>query len=138
MYALGWCWMPDDGCEFAFTAVWQAPNGLLLASRSYAGFQQIADEQARSRVYGGIHFTFDNEPSQQLCPRVVDFVARHLWCRTEGAPGVCRLSSGDRRDLSNKLDKAAVCQTAVLSDVKHRGLRAKGRGQRQLPTTMQL
>ena len=66
------------GDDFAFTAVWQAPNGSVLASRPYTGFKQMADEQARSRVYGGIHFTFDNEPSQQVCPRVVDFVARHF------------------------------------------------------------
>src|SRR5688572_24040542 len=61
--------------DFAFAAVWQAPDGSTLATRHYAGFGQMADEQARSRVYGGIHFTFDNEASQQACPTVVDFVA---------------------------------------------------------------
>jgi hypothetical protein len=66
------------GDDFAFTAVWQAPDGSELASHPYTGFQQMALEQARSRVYGGIHFTFDNEPSQELCPRVVDFVARYF------------------------------------------------------------
>jgi hypothetical protein len=66
------------GDNFAFTAVWQAPDGSPLAQRNYTGFRQMADEQARSRVYGGIHFTFDNEPSQQLCPRVVDFIAEHF------------------------------------------------------------
>ena len=66
------------GDDFAFTAVWQAPDGSLLAQRNYSGFRQMADEQARSRVYGGIHFTFDNEPSQRLCPRVVDFIAEHF------------------------------------------------------------
>jgi hypothetical protein len=70
--------MAAGGDDFAFTAVWQAPNGSVLASRAYSGFRQMADEQARSRVYGGIHFTFDNEASQQLCPTVVDFVARHF------------------------------------------------------------
>jgi hypothetical protein len=29
-------------------------------------------------VYGGIHFTFDNEPSQQVCARVVDFIVEHF------------------------------------------------------------
>ena len=64
--------------EFAITAVWQAADGSTLASRPYPGFAEMADEQARSRVYGGIHFTFDNEVSQQACPRVVDFVAANF------------------------------------------------------------
>jgi hypothetical protein len=66
------------GDDFAFTAVWQAPDGSVLAERHYSGFRQMADEQARSRVFGGIHFTFDNEPSQQVCPTVVDFIAGHF------------------------------------------------------------
>jgi hypothetical protein len=65
----------DD--EVPVTAVWEAPDGSVVATRTYEGFRQMADEQARSRVYGGIHFTFDNEVSQEICPRVVDFVARH-------------------------------------------------------------
>jgi hypothetical protein len=58
--------------------VWQAPDGSVLATRDYSGFRQMADDQARSRVYGGIHFTFDNEASQQVCPAVVDFTAGHF------------------------------------------------------------
>ena len=66
------------GDDFAFTAVWQAPDGTELAARPYTSFRQMADDQARSRVLGGIHFTFDNEPSQEVCPKVVDFVARNF------------------------------------------------------------
>jgi hypothetical protein len=66
------------GDDFSFAAVWQAPDGSVLSTRWYSGFRQMADEQARSRVYGGIHFTFDNEPSQQVCPKVVDFIAEHF------------------------------------------------------------
>ena len=67
--------MAAGGDDFAFTAVWQAPDGSTLAERNYTGFREMANEQARSRVYGGIHFTFDNEASQEICPAVVDFVA---------------------------------------------------------------
>lgn len=63
------------GNDFAFTAVWHAADGSVLATRNYTSFRQMADEQARSRVYGGIHFTFDNEASQQVCPKVVEFIA---------------------------------------------------------------
>ena len=73
------------GDDFAFTAVWQAPDGTELAARPYTSFRQMADEQARSRVLGGIHFTFDNEPSQEVCPKVVDFVARtFMVAKTRG------------------------------------------------------
>jgi hypothetical protein len=65
------------GDEFAFTAVWQAPDRSVLATRAYSGFRQMANEQAWSRVYGGIHFAFDNAASQQVCPKVVDFIAGH-------------------------------------------------------------
>jgi hypothetical protein len=65
------------GDDFAFDAVWQALDGSVLSTRHYTGFRQMADEQAWSRVYGGIHFPFDNEPSQQVCPKVVEFVAQH-------------------------------------------------------------
>lgn len=71
-HALG---LAAGGDAFAFTAVWQAPDGTTLASRPYSGFWEMALEQARSRVYGGIHFTFDNQASQQICPAVVDFAA---------------------------------------------------------------
>jgi hypothetical protein len=66
------------GNEFAITVVWQRADGSTLASRPYHGFSELAEEQGRSRVYGGIHFTFDNQASQQTCPRVVDFVAANF------------------------------------------------------------
>lgn len=32
------------------------------AVRSYASFRQAADEAGRSRIYGGLHYEFDNQP----------------------------------------------------------------------------
>ena len=43
-------------------------------TRSYPGFWQFADEQARSRIYGGIHFEFDSTASQQMSVELVDWV----------------------------------------------------------------
>jgi hypothetical protein len=57
-----------------FTAVWQGSTGNPDVSRQYASFSQLALDQANSRIYGGIHFRFENEASQQSCPRVADFV----------------------------------------------------------------
>ena len=45
-----------------------------VATRSYPGFAAIADEQARSRIYGGIHFTFDSAAGQSIGRSVANFI----------------------------------------------------------------
>jgi hypothetical protein len=47
----------------AFIDTIRVDHGLLpmLAPRSFASFDDAADEAARSRLYGGIHFSFDND-----------------------------------------------------------------------------
>ena len=50
---------------------WAGAGG---ATRSYAGFGAMADEQARARVYGGIHFTFDNVAGQSVGVSVANYV----------------------------------------------------------------
>jgi hypothetical protein len=67
--------------DIAFTATWFGNPGNADVSRNYAGFWQLADEQARSRVYGGIHFTFDNVASQESCTKVADYVSQHFLLR---------------------------------------------------------
>ena len=51
-----------------------SPYGFAGVTRSYDGFWDAADEQARSRVYGGIHFTFDSEAGQQIGADVAGYV----------------------------------------------------------------
>jgi hypothetical protein len=34
----------------------------------------MAEHQAASREYGGIHFHFDTTASQEVCPRVANYV----------------------------------------------------------------
>ena len=46
-------------------------------TRSYPGFQQLADDQARSRIHGGIHYQFDSDASQAACVKVPEFTAAH-------------------------------------------------------------
>ncbi|HJY07429.1 MAG TPA: vanadium-dependent haloperoxidase [Bryobacteraceae bacterium] len=67
--------------DIAVTATWVGNAGNADVSRTYAGFWQLAEEQARSRVYGGIHFTFDNVASQESCRKVADYVAAHYLLR---------------------------------------------------------
>ena len=61
-----------------FTAVWTGSGGNPDVARNYAGFWQMAEDQANSRVYGGIHYRFDNEASQATCVRVPEFVYAHF------------------------------------------------------------
>jgi hypothetical protein len=55
-------------------ATWRQSGGLPDVSHSHLGFSQLADEQARSRVYGGIHYQFDGDASKQMGTRIGDYV----------------------------------------------------------------
>ncbi len=57
--------------DIRFDHTWTGAGG---ATRSYAGFGAMADEQARARVYGGIHFTFDNVAGQSVGTNVANYV----------------------------------------------------------------
>jgi hypothetical protein len=62
--------------EVPFTMTWPStdPNHPSDYTRDYAGFWQLADEAAHSRLWGGIHFRFDHEASQSVCPKVGQFL----------------------------------------------------------------
>ena len=56
-----------------FTATWLG-SGNPDVTRPYSSFSALAADQGRSRVYGGIHFTFELTASQESCTKVADFV----------------------------------------------------------------
>ena len=60
--------------DFAFTATWAGVGGNPPIQRSYTSFSQLAQDEADSRIYGGIHFRFDNEASQPACRKVAEHV----------------------------------------------------------------
>ena len=62
-----------DDIEFQHT--WEGAGG---ATRSYAGFGAMADEEARARVYGGIHYTFDNVAGQSVGRNVANYIFANL------------------------------------------------------------
>lgn len=64
--------------QIAFTARWLGSGSNPDVSRNYASFTQMAQDQANSRIYGGIHFRFENEASQEACPKVAEWVFRHF------------------------------------------------------------
>ena len=60
--------------DLPFTVQWTgiAPNADV--ARPFQGFWQLAEHQAVSREYGGIHFHFDTTASQEACPKVANYV----------------------------------------------------------------
>ena len=61
--------------DIAFQHTWEGAGG---ATRSYAGFAAMADEEARARVYGGIHFTFDNVAGQSVGRNVANHIFANI------------------------------------------------------------
>jgi len=57
--------------DIQFQHTWEGANG---ATRAYAGFSAMANEQERARVYGGIHFTFDNVAGQSVGRNVANYI----------------------------------------------------------------
>ena len=62
--------------NIAFTATFL---GLLTPATTpdvkydYTSFRQMALDEARSRIVGGIHYTFESEASQKACPKVSQY-----------------------------------------------------------------
>ncbi len=52
---------------------WNVAGGAPIV-RSYNGFRQLADEEAKSRIWGGIHFQFESTASMGSCTLVADYV----------------------------------------------------------------
>ncbi len=57
--------------DIRYQATWAGAGG---ATRSYVGFHQMANEMERSRIYGGIHFTFDQVAGQSAGRNVANYV----------------------------------------------------------------
>jgi hypothetical protein len=55
------------------TVTWLVAGGPAIV-RSYNGFRQLADEEAKSRIWGGIHFQFESLASMGSCTLLADYV----------------------------------------------------------------
>jgi hypothetical protein len=60
--------------EIPFSVTWVGTGTNANVTRSYTRFSELAEQQARSRVYGGIHFNFELTASQESCTKVADYV----------------------------------------------------------------
>jgi hypothetical protein len=61
------------GDSASMTVTWTGINQSNV-TRTYNGFRQLADEQAISRIYAGIHFKFDHDASFGACGALGEYV----------------------------------------------------------------
>jgi hypothetical protein len=66
-----------------FTLTWTGTGGNTNVTRTYERFSQLSEEAGLSRVYGGIHFMFELDASNEACTKVADYLVDHyaqrLW-----------------------------------------------------------
>jgi len=62
----------------AFTSSAEVAAGGAVITRSFNGFWQAAQEAGASRIYGGIHWSFDNEAGLEAGHSIGEFVSDNL------------------------------------------------------------
>jgi hypothetical protein len=67
--------------DVPFSITWPRTMGLPSVTRDFTGFWQLANQQARSRIHGGIHFQFDTDASQAACVKVPEFTNANYMLR---------------------------------------------------------
>jgi hypothetical protein len=60
--------------DMTVAVTWKGAGGLPDVTRTFAGLSQAADEEAMARIYGGVHYRFDQEAGQQVGRSVAEFV----------------------------------------------------------------
>ena len=64
-----------------FSVTWTGAGTNPSVTRSYNGFRQLADQQAYSRIWGGIHFEFETLSSLGACTQLGDYAADNVLRR---------------------------------------------------------
>ncbi len=60
--------------DIPFSVTWPDAQGAAVATRSYNGFRQLADETSSARIWGGLHFEFDQSASRGVCEEVAHYI----------------------------------------------------------------
>jgi hypothetical protein len=60
--------------DIPFSVTWVRTMGLDNVTREFTAFSQLAEQMARSRIHGGIHFQFESDASFAVCPKVAEYV----------------------------------------------------------------
>ena len=57
-----------------FTATWYTAANAVVWSEPYTSLWQLGEDEAHSRIWGGIHFRIDIDESQVSCTQVADYL----------------------------------------------------------------
>jgi hypothetical protein len=76
--------------NFAFTTDTESPFLAPGTTRSFSSFSEAADEAGMSRIYGGIHFSFDNTSGQEIGTNVGNYIFSN-YLQPVPEPGSCLL-----------------------------------------------
>jgi hypothetical protein len=57
-----------------FTATWYTATDDVVFAQPYTSLFQLGNDEAHSRIWGGIHYRFDIEASQVSCTQVADYL----------------------------------------------------------------
>ena len=60
-----------------FIATWYTASDAVVFSQPYTSLSQLGNDEAHSRIWGGIHYRFDIEASQVSCTQVADYLFDH-------------------------------------------------------------
>jgi hypothetical protein len=64
--------------DIPITLTWRQSGGLPDVSHQFTGFWEAAEEQSMARIYGGIHYRFDQDAGQQVGRSVAEYVLANL------------------------------------------------------------
>lgn len=62
----------------SFTATWYSATNTVVGTLPYTSLWKLGDDEANSRIWGGIHFRFDIDESQVSCTQVADYLFDHF------------------------------------------------------------
>ena len=99
--------------QIAFQVHWDA-YGFPGVTRSYDSFSAAETEEGRSRVYGGIHYTFDVKAGWDLGRRVGDYIFGHFLLPVSQGDD----SGGDGTLLSNRAGQQGEPAGSMRSDIQ--------------------
>lgn len=63
--------------DLPFSVTFPRTGGFADVTWTFNGFDDLAVQQARSRIYGGIHYQFDSNASRSACPKVAEWTFTH-------------------------------------------------------------
>lgn len=64
-----------------FSATWNLADGTPVWTEPYTSLWQLGDEEANSRIWGGIHFRIDIDSAQGSCVQVADNLSENFMRR---------------------------------------------------------